>query len=168
MPFHVVGQQVQKNMRGHAILTAVTNRPLQQVDAFQSAENALHLRQAFVAAHRIFGRQAPGIEIQNASGLGDELRIAREDPATVLPGADRVFMEPAPNSAITDAGYQTGGSCLASNIGGTEARQRQATLGGKFAGQCLNLDDDFWGEKPGGDPGAVAPLNRRARFQRSA
>ena len=56
MPFHVVRQQAQENMRRHAILAAMPNRSDQQVHAFQGAESPLHLGQALVAAHCIGSR----------------------------------------------------------------------------------------------------------------
>jgi hypothetical protein len=33
-------------------------------------------------------------------------------------------------------------------------------LAGQLASQGFNLHDQFWGEKPGGDPGGEAPLAR--------
>ena len=40
-----------------------------------------------------------GIQIEDAPGLEGELRIARKDPGAVLPGANGVFVQPAPNRA---------------------------------------------------------------------
>jgi len=39
----------------------------------------------------------PGVEVQDTAGFGDELWIARENPAAMLPGANRILMEPTPN-----------------------------------------------------------------------
>jgi len=69
-----------------------------------------------------------GVEIQNAGRFGKKLWVAREDPAAVLPRPDGVFIEPAPNSAVADAGHQTGGPCLASNVRRAEAGKRQPML----------------------------------------
>src|ERR1039457_7032895 len=46
------------------------------------------------------------VEIKQAAGFGGELGITRENPTTVKPRSDGVFMEPAPKSAITDFGDQ--------------------------------------------------------------
>ena len=35
---------------------------------------------------------APLVQVQDAPGLGLEVRIARKDPAAVLPGADGIFV----------------------------------------------------------------------------
>src|SRR5438874_1236559 len=60
MPLHVVSQHAQKNVRGHAILRAMPNRPHQQIHPFQTAESSLHFRQALVAPHRLFRRKPFG------------------------------------------------------------------------------------------------------------
>ena len=44
------------------------------------------------------------IEIQDAAGLAGEVGVAREDPAAVLPGADGVVMQPAPDGGFADGG----------------------------------------------------------------
>ena len=93
------------------------------------------------------------VEIQQTSGFGCELRVAGKNPTAVKPGSDGVFMEPAPESAITDFGHQPGLTNLLVQLGQTPARERQAGLAGQFASQGFNLHDQFWGEKPGGDPG---------------
>jgi hypothetical protein len=49
---------------------------------------------------------APLVQIQQAPGLGLEVRIARKDPAAVLPGANRVFMQPTPDGAVADARHR--------------------------------------------------------------
>jgi len=46
-----------------------------------------------------------GIQIQNASGLGSEVRIAREYPSALVPGTDGVLTEPAPHRLVADGGY---------------------------------------------------------------
>src|SRR5437660_8884283 len=53
----LVGQHAQKNMRRDAILTAMPNRPHQQIDPLQTAESPFYFRQALVAAHRLFRRE---------------------------------------------------------------------------------------------------------------
>src|SRR5205823_8303440 len=46
MPLHVVGQHAQKNMRRDAILTAMPNRPHQQIDPLQTAERPFYFRRS--------------------------------------------------------------------------------------------------------------------------
>ena len=93
------------------------------------------------------------VEIKQASGFDRELRVARENPTAVEPRSDGVFMEPAPERAVTDFGHQPGLTDLLIQLRQTPARQRQAELTGQFTSQSFNLHDQFWGERPGGDPG---------------
>ena len=48
------------------------------------------------------------VKIQQPSGFGRELRIPRKNPTAMKPRSDRVFMEPSPESAVTDFGHQPG------------------------------------------------------------
>ena len=93
------------------------------------------------------------VEIQQASGFERELRVTGKNPTAMKPRSDGVFMEPAPESAVTDFGHQPGVTDLLVQFGQTPARERQAELAGQLASQGFNLHDQFWGEKPGGDPG---------------
>jgi hypothetical protein len=36
------------------------------------------------------------VQIQHASGLGGEVRVAREHPTAVIPRPDRILVQPAP------------------------------------------------------------------------
>ena len=101
------------------------------------------------------------VEVKQASGFGRELRVARKNPAAMKPRSDRVLVEPAPKSAVTDFGHQPGLTGLLVQFRHTPARERQAVPAGQFASQGFNLHDQFWGEKPGGDPGGEA-LRARA------
>ena len=47
-----------------------------------------------------------GIQIQDAAGFFGKVGIAWEDPATVVPGANGVLMQPAPKRAATDGSHQ--------------------------------------------------------------
>jgi hypothetical protein len=49
---------------------------------------------------------ASPVKIQDAAGLELEVRVPRKDPAAVLPGADRIFVQPAPHRAVADARHQ--------------------------------------------------------------
>lgn len=96
------------------------------------------------------------IEIQQASSFGSELGVPRENPTAVKPRSNGIFMQPAPESAVTDFGHQPGVTDLLVQLGQTPARERQAELAGQFASQGFNLHDQFWGGKPGGGPGGEA------------
>src|SRR5207249_7313264 len=47
-----------------------------------------------------------GIQIQYAASFFSKVGIAWEDPATVVPGANGVLMQPAPKRAATDGSHQ--------------------------------------------------------------
>jgi hypothetical protein len=105
-----------------------------------------------------------GVEIQYAAGLGGEIRIAGEYPATVIPRPNGVLMQPAPQRAATDRGHQAALVDLLNQITGAPAGQRQAVLGRQFTGQRFNLNDEIWGKKSGGDPDErVLPTQRGGR-----
>src|SRR5439155_11226855 len=102
----------------------------------------------------------PGVKIQNAPRLDDKLGIAREDPGPVLPGANRIFVQPPPDGLVTDPGDNARPLRLTHNISGTEPREREAARRRQLARERFNLDDEFWGEKPGADPGVGVPQGR--------
>jgi len=108
------------------------------------------------------------VEVKQASGFERELRVARENPTAMKPRSDRVLVEPAPKRAVTDLGHQPGLSDLLVQLRHTPARERQAELAGQFARQGFNLHDQFWGGKPGGDPGGEVLRGRASALGRSA
>ena len=69
---------------------------------------------------------APFVQVQDTPGLGLELRIARKYPATMLPGADGIFMQPTPHGAVADACHQASALGVSRHIGHAESLQRQA------------------------------------------
>ena len=73
---------------------------------------------------------APLVQVQDAPSLGLELRIARKDPAAVLPGADSIFVQPTPDRAVTDARHQSRALSVTRHIRHAQPRQRQ-TQGGR-------------------------------------
>ena len=99
---------------------------------------------------------APFVQIQDSSSLGLEMRIARKYPAAVLPGANRVFVQPPPDSAVADARHQTRALRVSCHIGHAESRQWQAQGGRRFTRERLDLNRELWGEKPAGVPGGLA------------
>src|SRR2546422_8342817 len=80
-----------------------------------------------------------GIQIENATGFVGKVGIAREDPATVVPGPNDILMQPAPQRAAADRSHQAGLTDLAGQIRGAPARQRQVVRGREFASPSLDL-----------------------------
>lgn len=103
------------------------------------------------------------VEVKDPSRLGSEVRVARKDPTAVLPGTNRILVEPAPDGCIPDAGDESGSACLSSDITDAKAGERQTTLRWQFTGQRFDLDDHFWGGKPWGDQGEDVLLGRARR-----
>jgi hypothetical protein len=97
------------------------------------------------------GFTVPGalIQIQDPAGLDGEGRVAGEDPAAVVPGADGVLMEPPPNRAARDSGNQTGIANPTGDVGSIPVGERNAVRSRQLAGERLNLSDQFWGKNPG-------------------
>ena len=93
------------------------------------------------------------VQVQDSSGLDLEVRVARKDPAAVLPWSDGVFVQPSPDGAVADTRHQASALRVSSHIGDAEPRQRQAQGGGQFARKCLDLNRELWGERPEGVPG---------------
>jgi len=91
----------------------------------------------------------PFIQVQEASCFYGKFRIARKNPCAVLPRPDCVGMQPSPNGAIADGGHNSRLADCGSQLTHAPTRQRNITGGRQFTGKGLNLNDEFWGEKPG-------------------
>ena len=63
---------------------------------------------------------APLVQVQDPPGLGLEVRIARKDPAAVLPRANGVLVQPTPYRAVADAGHQARALRVSSDVGHAE------------------------------------------------
>jgi hypothetical protein len=109
-----------------------------------------------------------GVQIENAAGLGGELWVARKDPTAVIPRPNGVLMQPAPDRAAGDGGDQAGLTDLLSDVRRIPMRKRKAVGGGQFTGESLDLHHQFWGEKPGGDPGEDVPPGPPGGLRRNA
>lgn len=122
--------------------------------------------------HKLVGFQGSivplaGIEVENPSGLGGEIRIAREDPTAVIPRANGVLVQPAPDGASGDGGDNAGLANMPRDIGRTPVREGKAKGGRQFTSERLDLDDELWGKKSGAAPDETAPANRPGAPQRS-
>src|ERR1700694_899332 len=79
-----------------------------------------------------------------------------EDPTAVVPGANGVFMEPSPKGTSGDGGSQAGLADLAGKVRSVPAGKGNPISSGQLTSQRLNLNDQFWGKKPGAGPGGSA------------
>src|SRR5688500_2294713 len=66
---------------------------------------------------------APLIEIEDATGLGGEVGIAREDPAAMAPGPQCILAEPAPQGRAADRSHQPLSNALLAQIAERPAGQ---------------------------------------------
>ena len=127
-----------------------------RVDAHASLNAGLLVRgdDELVVAQR-FALPAARVQVQYSSRFGLEAWIAREDPAAMLPWADRVFMQPSPDRAVADARHQARLSRVTRHVGNAQPGKRQAQCRGQFAGERFDLNGQLWGEKPGGVLGGL-------------
>ena len=108
------------------------------------------------------------IEIEDRPGFVGEVRIAGEDPASMLPGAKSIAAEPAPQGGAADLGDQALRNHALTDLLDRETGQGKSKAVRKFAGQCLNLNDEAGGKSgpyarleaapqdPGGGPERTA------------
>jgi hypothetical protein len=76
----------------------------------------------------------------------------------VLPGANGILVQPAPQGRLTQLRHQAALTDMPSEFRQTPAGERHVLLRRQFARQGLNLHDQFWGERTGADPvGDVLP-----------
>ena len=79
VPFEIVGQHAEEDMRAHAIGQPVIDRPDLEIDGLDAAERPLHQGEGFVAAHRgrvveRLGGQAGAHDVDAIDGgLGGDL-----------------------------------------------------------------------------------------------
>jgi hypothetical protein len=87
------------------------------------------------------------IEIEDRAGLLHEQGIAREDPASMPPRADGVFVEPAPKGGSASLGHQPLIENFLADLGDREARQGRAGAMGQLTGEELLPERRGWGGK---------------------
>ena len=95
------------------------------------------------------------IQVQDTAGLGCKQGVTRKDPAAVSPRTDSVLVQPAPDGALADGGYQAAPLGITAQVRYAPARQGLLMSAGQFTSQRFDLNDQFWGEKPGADPGGA-------------
>ena len=138
-----------------------------------AALSSLDARLLVAREHAVLGGQglafpATFVEVEKAGRLLFEGGVAREDPAALGPGTDRVVAEPAPERCVPDRGDEPAADRFAADLGNAEPRERELVLVGQLAGKRLNGDPDA-GEKsrPVARRG-VAPRVRRGPPRRNA
>ena len=92
------------------------------------------------------------VEIENPTGLGRKLRIARKDPAAVEPRANRVVVQPAPDRAAADRRHQPAPLGFGGQLAQAPAGQRALGAGRQLTREGFDGNDDLGGKKPGGRP----------------
>ena len=117
-------------------------------------------------------REAPAfpealVQIENRTGLREEVWVARKDPASVLPRPDGVGVQPPPDRAVANGSDQSRATYVVPELGDAPPGKGDTKLARQFTGERLDLNDDLWGEKPGAARAAPGPLDRRDVFQRS-
>jgi len=96
--------------------------------------------------HELIVLQRPAIpaalvEVQNAASFKRKVRVAREDPSSMLPRTDRVFVQPSPNRAAADLSDQARPRDVLSQVGSAPPRQWEIMSGGQFTGESFDLND---------------------------
>ena len=107
----------------------------------------------------------PLVEIKNAAGLDGKLGIARKDPAAMLPRADRVRIEPAPDGAIADGRGQPRLPRLLRHVGHAETRERQAQCAGSSHARALTTTSG--GKSPGSTRASLILQAREALLEKA-
>ena len=86
------------------------------------------------------------VKIENGSGFAGKVRIAREDPASMFPGAKGIAAEPSPQSSTTDLSNQALRNNVLADFLDREPGQWESKVMRKLAGECLNLNDETGGK----------------------
>ena len=115
------------------------------------------------------GGALPGavIEVEETTSLEGEVGVAGGDPAAVLPRADGVLVEPAPDGGVADRGGDAVGAGRAAEVADAPAGQGAVVIRGRLAAEGADLHDNLRGEKPGGDRVGGVPRGRPGGVRRS-
>src|SRR5262249_435223 len=108
------------------------------------------------------------VEVEHARRLELEVGVAREDPAAVGPGLDRVLVKPGPDGHIGDGGGQAGVDRVRVDVGDVQAGKRESEPGRQLTSDRFDDDDQLWGGKSGSGPRGSAPQVRPSVARRSA
>ena len=110
----------------------------------------------------------PFVQIEDRTGLGRKVGIAREDPASMLPRAEGIAAEPPPQGGAANLGNQTLSNHVLSDLRDREPRQGKAEAVRKLTGEGFNLNDEAGGKSGPCARPEVAPQGRVVAPDRSA
>lgn len=105
----------------------------------------------------------PLVQIKDPRGFLFESRVPGPNPATVTPGPDCVLAQPAPDRFSTNGSNDSLLFRMPRDFIMRKLGKRESEVLGQLAGECLNGNHDFRGEKrrvsravafPAGQPGA--------------
>ena len=86
------------------------------------------------------------VKIEDGPGFAGKGRIAREDPASMFPGAKGIAAEPAPQSSAADLSDQALRNNVLADFLDRESGQWEPEAIRKLAGECLYLNDETGGK----------------------
>ena len=86
------------------------------------------------------------VKIEDRPGFIGEVGIAREDPGSMLPRAEGIAAEPAPQCSAADLRDQALRNNMPPDLLDREPGQRKPESVRKLAGECLNLNDEAGGK----------------------
>jgi len=87
-----------------------------------------------------------GVEIQDRTGQIREPGIAREEPAAMAPGSDRIRVQPPPQRRAADRGDDPARQDFAAQVRQRPPREGDAGVHRALAGDPLDLNDDVGGK----------------------
>jgi hypothetical protein len=102
----------------------------------------------------------PLVEIEDTARLIGEVGIPWEDPAAMVPWANGVLGEPAPDGCLPNGGHEPAADHFTLDLGHAEAGKGKPDFAREFTRESLYGDDDTGGERHPADP-AVGALRVR-------
>jgi hypothetical protein len=94
------------------------------------------------------------VQVKDATGLCSKVGITREKPASMLPRAQRIAAEPAPQGSAADLRDQPLSNNVLADVGDREPGRGQSEAVRKLTGDRLNLNHEAGG-KSGWEPHLV-------------
>ena len=110
----------------------------------------------------------PFVEIENTARLVGEVGVSGKDPAAMVPRADGVFGEPAPDGRLTNRSGQTTANDLSFDLGHAETGEGKPALAREFTGEGLYGDNGSGGKRHPAGPAVGVPPSRQSPARRSA
>jgi hypothetical protein len=106
--------------------------------------------------HEVIGAQRGAlpnalIQVKDTTSLGRKVGVARENPASMLPRAQGITAEPAPQGSTADLRDQPLSNSVLADLSDREPRQGQSEAVRQFTGERLNLNYEAGG-KSGREP----------------